>query len=73
MAHHRRKKSRINHKQIRDSGHYWHWPEYVDILWFRRPRRRIEKRLCKMVASGNADPDALNWPGKQVSLGFDPT
>jgi len=64
MAHHRRKRARINTPGSGRSGGEWidHWPAWFDLVYHTRPRRRRETALLKAVLDGTADPDNVAWP-----------
>ena len=71
MAHHKRKKARVNmgsgsqNYLKRKHGEDWRWmqdtPKWWHVLHHSRPHRRATKRLETKIMKGE-DPDDIAWP-----------
>ena len=79
--HHKRKKARVHQrtgrpnsqwrlKELYPKGYVDHLylresPEWHDIMFHRRPMRRLEKKFVRQAQLGYADVDTIPWPGRK--------
>ena len=52
------------HEKFPDAGERWlrRWPAWHDIIFNRRPARRVNKAMERRILMDRVDPDDTAWP-----------
>ena len=65
MANFKRKRSKTSsttHGHNSSTNFLGTWPRWWDVIFHRRPARRLESALEHKIKRGDKDPDDITWP-----------